>query len=436
MSRQHQPPVRELRPLRAFAIYLIGLSMALGIALLGACTGTSQEPRAADQGQPERPTLLLISLDGFRWDFMELAETPSLDRLAASGVRAERLIPIFPTKTFPNHFTIVTGLYPEHHGIVANNFYDPTFDASFILADPKTHAQAPWWEGEPIWVTAEKQGRAAATYFWPGSEAEFEGIRPTYWKPYDHGAPYDERIDQVLAWLDSEEQVRPDFVALYLDLVDTVTHSNDPDSSPRVAEAIRTVDAVLGRLLDGLTASGQEGRVNLLVVSDHGMASTSSGRVIFLDDYLDTDKVRIVDWDPVLSIWPEPGDADRVYETLVGAHPHLRVFRKEEIPEDWHYGDHRRIPPLLGVADEGWSITTRPIFAGNPGFFEGANHGYEPSLDSMGALFVAHGPAFKEGLVVPPIEAVDLYELMCSILDLAPAANDGDLTRIQHLLRR
>lgn len=409
--------------------------MALGLAVLGACTDTLQVPRTQAQEQPERPTLLLVSLDGFRWDFMELADTPALDRLAVAGVRAERLIPVFPTKTFPNHYTIVTGLYPEHHGIVANNFHDPALAATFVLADPTTHTLAPWWEGEPIWVTAEKQGRATATYFWPGSEAEIEGIRPTYWRPYDQGTPYDERIDQVLAWLDSAEQNRPEFIALYLDLVDTVAHSYDPDSSAQVAEAIHTVDSALGRLLDGISTLGLMDRLNLIVVSDHGMAATSPARVIFLDDYLDLDKVRIVDWDPVLSIWPDVGEENQVYESLVGAHPHLRVFRREEIPAAWHYRNHRRIPPLLGVADEGWSISTRQVFTSNPGFFAGGNHGYEPSLTSMGALFVARGPAFQPGLVVPPVEAVDLYELMCRILALTPAPNDGDPERVQHIVR-
>lgn len=422
--------------LGAIAIEVAGFLMALGLAFLGACTGASQTPTIQDRGQPERPTLLLISLDGFRWDFMDLAETPSLDRLAATGVRADRLIPVFPTKTFPNHYSIVTGLYPEHHGIVSNNFYDPTFDAAFILADPETHSRLNWWEGEPIWITAERQGLTAATYFWPGSEAEFDGVRPTHWRPYEHEVPYEQRVDQVLAWLDLEEPDRPDFIALYLDLVDTVAHSNDPESSQRVAEAIRTVDAVLGRLVEGLAAQGQLDRVNLLVVSDHGMAPTSPQRVIFLDDYLDPDKVRIMDWNPVLSIWAEPGEKDRVYETLVGAHPHLQVFRRENIPEDWHYRDHRRIPPLLGVADEGWSITTRAAFTSNPASFEGANHGYDPSLPSMGALFVGHGPSFREGLIVSSLATVDLYELMCRILGLTPAPNDGDPQAVGHILRR
>lgn len=410
--------------------------MIIVLVLLAACTSLPPHSRTEGDGASKPPALILISLDGFRWDFMELAATPSLDRLVAAGVRAERLIPVFPTKTFPNHYTIVTGLYPEHHGIVANNFYDPTLDASFILGDPETHDRVHWWDGEPIWVTAEKQGLRAATYFWPGSEAEFEGIRPTYWRPYEHQVPYEQRVDQVLAWLDSEETDRPDFIALYLDLVDTVAHSNNPSSSSRLVEAIRTVDAVIGQLLDGLAASGQLDRLNLLVVSDHGMATISQRQVIFLDDYLDTSQIHIADWNPVLSIWPEPGQEERVYEALVGAHPRLRVFRKAEIPEDWHYRGHRRIPPVLAVADEGWSITTHQTFARNPAFFEGANHGYEPSLPSMGGLFVAYGPAFQEGLTVPSLEAVDLYELMCRILGLTPAPNDGNPQKVRHILRQ
>ena len=404
--------------------------------LLVACVGTPHPPQTQERQPETGDTLILVSLDGFRWDFMDLAETPALDSLVASGARAERLIPVFPTKTFPNHYTIVTGLYPEHHGIVANNFYDPLFESSFILADSETLFQWPWWEGEPIWVTAERQGLTAATYFWPGSEADFDGTRPTYWKPYDHELPYDERIDQVLEWLNSDEDPPPDFIALYFDLIDSVAHSYDPESSPQVAEAIRTVDSVVGRLLEGLSVPKLAGRVNLLVVSDHGMAATSPERVIFLDDYLDPDQVRILDWDPILSIWPEPSEVDHVYEALAGAHPHLQIFRKEDIPAEWHYRDHRRIPPLLGVADEGWSITARSVFQTDPAVFEGSNHGYDPSLASMGALFVANGPAFEPGLLASPVRAVDLYELMCRILGLTPAPNDGDPRGTEHISRR
>ena len=411
-------------------------ALVITTILLAACVGAGPGPDTRDRQPNTRNTLILVSLDGFRWDFMDLTETPALDSLVASGARAERLIPVFPTKTFPNHYTIVTGLYPEHHGIVANNFYDPLFDASFILADSGTLFRWPWWEGEPIWVTAERQGLTAATFFWPGSEADFDGTRPTYWKPYDHELPYDERIDQVLEWLSSEEGPRPDFVALYFDLIDSVAHSHDPESSPRIAEAVRTVDSVVGRLLEGLATSKVAGRVNLLVVSDHGMAPTSPERVIFLDDYLDTDQVRILDWDPLLSMWPEPAQVDQVYGALAGAHPHLQIYRKQDIPAEWHYRDHRRIPPLLGVADEGWSITTRSVFKTDPAFFEGSNHGYDPSLASMGALFVANGPAFESGLLASPIRAVDLYELMCRILGLAPAPNDGDPAGTEHISRR
>ena len=436
MPRQDIFSTRRKNPLSTSVSRVARTALVVAAVLLAACAGAPRGPRLSDRQPDTRDTLILVSLDGFRWDFIDLAETPALDSLVATGTRAERLVPVFPTKTFPNHYTIVTGLYPEHHGIVANNFYDPLFDASFILSDSETLFRWPWWEGEPIWVTAERQGLTTATYFWPGSEADFDGTRPTYWEPYDHELPYDERIDQVLEWLNGEEGPPPDFIALYFDLIDSVAHSYDPESSPRVAEAIRTVDSVVGRLLEGLSVSKKAGQVNLLVVSDHGMAPTSPERVIFLDDYLDPDQARILDWDPILSIWPEPSQVDQVYEALAGAHPHLQVYRRKDIPAEWHYSDHRRIPPLLGVADEGWSITTRSVFQTDPAFFEGSNHGYDPSLASMGALFVAKGPAFEPGLLASPVRAVDLYELMCRILGLTPAQNDGDPGGTEHISRR
>ena len=360
-----------------------------------------------------------------------------LDRLAASGVRAERLIPVFPTKTFPVHYSMVTGLYPEHHGVVANFFYDPILDASFSLSDPDSNRRTVWWEdGEPIWVNAERQGLTTATYFWPGSEAEHDGIRPTYWRPYDQNVPYEDRIDQVLDWLDLDDLERPGFVALYFDLIDSVAHSHDPDSSPQVADAIRTVDGLVGRLLDGLAARGQRDRVNLIAVSDHGMAATSRERVIFLDDYLDLDQIHVADWSPVLSIWPRPDREEEILEALSGAHPRLTVYRKAQIPDAWHYRAHRRIAPILAVAEEGWTIARRSELARDPAFFDGADHGYEPFLPSMGALFIAQGPDFRQGVVVPPFEVVHLYAMMCEILGLVPAPNDGDLQEVQNILRQ
>ncbi|UCF40156.1 MAG: alkaline phosphatase family protein [Gemmatimonadota bacterium] len=380
-----------------------------------------------------RSTVVLVGIDALGWDFLDKAPTPNLDRLVARGVRAERMIPIFPTKTFPNFYSIATGLYAEHHGIVANNMYDPEFDARFSLGDRDAVTDGRWWGGEPIWVTAEKQGLATAAFFWPGTEAPIQGVRPTYWKPYDGGVPNRERVAQVLSWLDLPEHERPSLVTLYFSDVDAATHDHGLDG-PEVQAAIRGVDEMIGLLIAGLEERGLAERVNVIVTSDHGMADTEPHRMIIVDDYIDLAAVTVVDWNPVLAVIPRERMEAAVYEALSEA-MHLSVYRKAEIPDRFHYRDHRRIPPIVAVAAEGWSISSRSFYEERPGRYGGANHGYDNELLSMGATFIAAGPAFKQGAVVPPFENVHVYELLCQVLGLRPAPNDGSLEAVRGVLR-
>ncbi len=407
------------------------LLLFVSAALLAGCSGS----RSTSSENPELPpTVLLISFDGFRWDYPQRYETPHLDRLAEEGLRAERLVPVFPTKTFPNHYTLVTGLYPENHGIVGNTMYDPVMDAWFSLGNQEAVTDARWWGGEPLWVTAEEQGQIAATYFWPGSEAPIDGVRPTYWTPYDGSVPGEARVEQVLAWLSLPPAERPTLLTLYFSRVDSEGHEHGPEA-PEVARAVREVDALLGQLLDGLAARGLTKEVNLIVVSDHGMTATSPERVILLDEYVDPGDVRVITYSPVLMLYPEEGKADSVFAALRGAHPHMAVYRKEDVPERLHYSAHRRIPPIIGIADAGWSISTSGYLEENPGRFAGGAHGYAPQAASMHGIFYARGPAFPEDVTIGRFHSVDLYALITEILDLEPAPNDGDPQAAHRLLR-
>lgn len=395
-------------------------------ALVVAGCGTSNPGPAVDDGAGPKP-LILISLDGFRWDYLDRYDAPTLERLVQEGVRAERLVPSFPSKTFPNHYTLVTGLRPDHHGIIANNMYDPDLDERFSLGRREAIEDARWWGGTPLWVSAEQQGLTSATYFWPGSEAAIGGVRPTYWKRFDDDVPGEDRVDEVLAWLDLPDDERPSFITLYYSDVDHAGHDAGPDA-PETAEAVARVDAYLARLVEGLEARGLYDDVNLIVASDHGMAATSTERMIFLDDYIDMDDVDVIDWSPVAMLQPQAGRADSVVAALRGAHPALDVYRRDELPERLHFGTHRRVPLVVGIADEGWSITTHDYFERSSDRYTGGTHGYDPALPSMGALFVAHGPAFRSGVVVPPLDNVDVYPLMADLLGLRPAPHDGDLS--------
>ncbi len=402
----------------------------LGFAATTICCFAGCTSQEANGPNP----VILIGLDAMAWDFPEKTETPNLDRLAAGGVRAERLVPIFPTKTFPNHYSIATGLYAENHGIVSNNMYDPEMDAHFSLGNRAAVGDGRWWGGEPIWVTAEKQGVTAAAFFWPGTEAPIQGVRPTYWNEFDASIPNSERVARVLAWLDLPMENRPAFITLYFEDVDNAAHQWGTDHEETRA-AIRAVDDAVGWLLAGLDERGITDRVNLVVTSDHGMVDIARDRMIFLDDYVDLSGVEMVDYDPVAAIRPDAGEVDAVYAALAGAHPRLSVYKREEIPECYRYRDNPRIQPIIAVADEGWSISTRSYFNARPNAFTGATHGYDNLLMTMGATFIAAGPAFKEGLSVTPFQNIHIYELLCEVLGLTPAENDGSLDSVRAMLR-
>ena len=395
-----------------------------------ACTVVALPACASPEVHVATPTVILVSLDGFRWDFRDIGNTPTLDSLARVGVTAERMIPVFPTMTFPSHYSMATGLYPERHGIVSNQMYDPTRDAWFAIGN----RDGAWWGGEPIWLTAERQGIIAATFFWPGTDVPINGRHATHWYRFDASIPNKDRVDQALQWLALPAGEQPQLITLYFEDVDQAAH-DDAIDSPRVQRAITSVDAALGRLTAGLARMGASDKVNIIIVSDHGMAGRSPERVIFIDDFVDVDAVTVVDWNPVWMASAADGNHDRLYQQLRNAHPNLTAYRREDIPERFHFKNNARVPPVIALADEGWSITTRGYFDRNRDSFRGHTHGYDNQAASMGSIFVASGPAFANGKTVDPFENVHIYELVCHVLGIEPAVNDGSLDAIREVLR-
>ena len=374
------------------------------------------------------PIVFLISFDGFRWDYPELHGAPTLLALAREGVRAESLAPSFPSKTYPNHYTLVTGLRPEHHGIVANTMWDPQWQTTFSLADRSAVEDGRWWEGEPIWAGAERQGLVTASSYWPGSEAAIGGIRPTYWGRYDATIPDEQRVDQALAWLDMPVGKRPRLITLYFAEPDGSGHASGP-ASPQAAAAVAHVDAMLARLRAGVTARGLEGAVDWIVVSDHGMTDVSPEKTIVLEDYVDIAAVAIDDLSVFGLLRPRPGTEDAMLRSLTGVHPHLHAARKSAMPERLHYRAHRRIPEIVVWADAGWTIyatrTARAEAIARRDFARGA-HGYDPAERDMHGVFVAAGPSFKKGITTPPLDNVDVYPLLARLIGISPAPNDGN----------
>lgn len=420
---------------RAGGRHLSRLGLMAWLLIVVVTAPLSAQPASSAQADL-RPTVILISIDAWRADYHTRTPLPNLERLMARGVRAEHLIPVFPTKTFPNHYTIVTGLYPGRHGIVANNILDVATGRSFGLSKRQEVQDGMWWGGEPIWVTLERAGQRAAAMFWPGSEAPIQGVRPTFWMPFDATMPGSDRVARVLGWLDLPAAERPTFLTLYFEEVDSVGHGG-PDL-PALDDALRKADGWIGELVAGLEARGLADRVNLVIVSDHGMASTSLDRVVVLDDYISLADVDVVDLNPTLGLYPKPGKEDSVYRALRKAHPRLKVYRRQNTPRHWHYRDHPRIPPLVGAVDDGWQILTRDrverLKARGLGQVSG-QHGYDPRARSMRALLIAAGPAFRQGVVVKPFESVSLYNVFARILGVTPARNDGDPKVLKRLLR-
>ncbi|MDT8410174.1 MAG: ectonucleotide pyrophosphatase/phosphodiesterase [Wenzhouxiangellaceae bacterium] len=414
-----------------FSIVIIALLAALSLAAFALIE--------RDRG-PEHsaPPLLLISIDGFRYDYLERSELPALKKLAAEGLKADSLQHIFPTKTFATHYATATGLYAENSGVVANSMWDPKRKSSFSMRNRDAVGDGYWYDGEPIWNTVEKAGKIAATYFWPGSEAQIGGIRPRFWKPYAGDTSHDDRVDQVLAWLDLPPDQRPDFLTLYFSAVDSAGHAHGPGDA-KVVQAMDEVDRALGRLLDGLERRGLYGNMHVLVTSDHGMQQIDLDRYVLLDQYLDLSRVRVSDWGPAAQIWAIEGGPSReeIFQALNRPIDGVRrVWKKGEGPPRYHFDDHQRIPDVTIEAQPGWMISNKPYYAGMQRGVLNGMHGWDPAWLNMHGIFIANGPAFMPGAQLPAVRSVDLYSLMARLMDIAPADTDGSLMAFEPLLAR
>ncbi|KAB7780839.1 ectonucleotide pyrophosphatase/phosphodiesterase [Xanthomonas sacchari] len=409
--------------------------------LLGACasapstsphaTAAAAAPSAAVPARLPTP-VLLISIDGLRADMLDRGITPNLSRMVHDGVRAQWMSPSYPSLTFPNHYTIATGLRPDHHGIVHNSMQDPLL-GTFQLSDRAAVSDGRWWGGEPIWVGVEKAGLHAATWAWPGSEAAIQGVRPSRRQAFDADMPPNARVDQVLGWLDDPSAPRPQLLTLYFEQVDEAGHEHGPESR-EYAQAVARIDAAIGHLLDGLAQRGELDRINLVLVSDHGMAAVPPKQVLAVEEMVPPQQVTVISYGQSVGIVPRPGQEAAVEARLLGAHPQYDCWRKGELPARWHYGSNPRIPPIVCQMHEGWDALPRARIAEKPRSLRGS-HGYDPALPSMRAVFVARGPAFRQGVTLAPIDNVDVYPLLTRLLGIPAAPNDGDPRALLPALR-
>ncbi|ODQ50960.1 type I phosphodiesterase/nucleotide pyrophosphatase/phosphate transferase, partial [Saitoella complicata NRRL Y-17804] len=427
------------------------------------------------------PTVLLISLDGFRADFLTPTLTPHLYNLSQSltpnyfspsasfssnaskvdtspnapgvgidigAVNPPYLLPSFPSVTFPNHYTLITGLYPSSHGIIGNEFWDPSANggkgAEFVYTDPERSHDSFWWEGvggmkgrvEPVWCTCKRQGVRSAVHMWPGSEAVINGCSPDYLDPYRTGVEVEDKVERVLGWLDMEDEVRPGFMGVYVPDVDSAGHVYGPESI-EVAEALGRVDGMVGGLVAGILERNLSGVVDLVVVSDHGMATSSGSRVVFLDDLVDVGGIEHIDGWPLFGMWPKSNvSVTEMYANISAQHTSTSpwdVYLRGDIPTRYHFSrhDNPRIAPLWLIPRPGWAITTHDRFDPEiEDYTPRGIHGYDNASPLMRALFVGVGPGFGEWTPekkAGPVANVDVYGIVTRLLGIKPNPNNGTL---------
>ncbi|MGA7856738.1 MAG: ectonucleotide pyrophosphatase/phosphodiesterase [Terracidiphilus sp.] len=422
---------------------LASLALAFGLAILprpvagqGAVADPSPPVIHVDNG-PNSPAaqnahyVVLVSLDGFRWDYAKRDGAAHLLALGKQGVWApEGMLPSYPSLTFPNHFSIVTGLYPEHHGLVANSFYDETKQARYAINDPKAVTDGSWYSGVPLWSLAESQGMRTACFFWPGSEAKIAGYQPTYYLHFDNTIDDMARIEQVLAWLRLPVEQRPHFITLYYAEPDHEGHEFGPDAAETKA-AVRKMDALVGKLKAGLDSLDLP--IDLVVVSDHGMAK-EVGDWITLDQFAD---LTGFETDGALLYGKTEEDRVRAYNQLKKASSQFIVFRRAKVPAELHYNLNPREGDPVVIATGPYAIRAHGPAEGKPEHPPTAGmHGFDPhKMPEMKASFFAAGPDIAPGGTVLPFENVNLYPWLAHMLGLTPPKTDGSLNVLAGTLR-
>ncbi len=423
----------RLRPLALFAAPFAAL-------VLASCAATTQPAASARAASADDETLVvLFAVDGLRWDSLELYDVPNMRALAARGMQAEHLIPVTPTSTFVQFYSMATGLHPEDHGILNNNTWDRELNERFT--NPQSMRDARWWHGEPFWITAERQGVRTAIQFWLGSENQFDGDRPTRWFPYHHTMPYEDRPAAAMTWLDGPSELRPRLIALYFDEPDGAGHRYGPDSDGYGAQ-IERVDAILGQMIDELDARGLLERTDFIFLSDHGMAEISTDRVITIDDHFDIDSVFIPEvhgrwgnsYQPYMNLFADdPAAAEAAYQAMKDLHPNLRVWRRGEMPDHIRIDHPTRGPDVFIMADAGWMLTSGQLPEPTRPLTMRGTHGYDANDPSMHTVLIGAGPSFPAGERTGPVRHLDMYMLVTCLLGVTPVETEGDADAVSRL---
>lgn len=407
---------------------------AIGLALLASlCASASGSGKRKSRKlvPKEERYVVVLSLDGFRDDYQTKAHTPNLDQMDKDGLSGS-FRPCYPSLTFPNHYSMATGLHPDHHGIVANEFWDER-GKHYRLSDRSAVEDPVFYYGEPLWNTAKRQGLRTASFYWVGSETAINGSQPDRWKKFDSKVPYVDRADTVLSWLSLPKAERPHLIMWYLEEPDHTGHTYSPDA-PETAKMIEEVDSVVGYFRKGLAKLPHSSKVDFILVSDHGMARFDKSRIINFSDYLPLDSFEHVSTGPLTHLYPKPGYTDKAIEILKTIEG-IKVYRKGELPKRFYYGTSPRIGEIVVVPEVGITTFFRPNGVDKTKVLA-AGHGFDNQYPEMLALFKAVGPHFSAGnIAVDPVPNITLYPLVCRLLGIKPAKHDANEALAKSLMR-
>lgn len=405
------------------------ITFYLFIGLLGACSGTNPPTHIKADKSP-KPLTVLISIDGFKPEYLSNTNSPHLFRLAKQGATAEGMLPVFPSVTFPNHYSMVTGLYPDHHGIVNNSMKDSDITEPFRLSSRSAVGNPAWWEdATPIWVSAQRNGLKTSTLFWPGTEAKIKSIQPNDWLPYDKNLSPQARFLKLLEWLNRPNETRADFATLYFEDVDSMGHRFGPKSS-EVLSAVNVVDNSIGSFIAGLKDLNLLELTTILIVSDHGMAYVDPANYIDLKPLLNPFPNISVEWQgPLAGINLNGNQAPQVLNAL-NQNKNMQCWSKNNIPAKYHFGSHRRIPDIVCLSQLGFSAVSSI-----PSFQIPGQHGFDPELTDMHGIFIASGYRVKK-MKLNYFENIEVYMLLCHLLNIQAEKNDAKDILFQQIIEK
>jgi predicted AlkP superfamily pyrophosphatase or phosphodiesterase len=423
--------------LSLFMRYPIRHALFFGICLIAKVAlaqDTTQQITAGRLNSPEQqknPYVILISADGFRYDLADKYQAENLLRYREAGVAASYMQASYPSLTFPNHYSIITGLYPSHHGIVDNSFYDKTKNEFYSISNKKAVGDSSWYGGTPLWVLAEKQHMLSASFYWVASESAIQGIRPTYYYIYNDLIPIDKRIQTVRNWLELPEDRRPHFITFYFPDVDHQEHLHGPDSK-EADSAVHFVDESVRKLVDAVGTLGLN--INFIFLSDHGMTTVDTKETLDLPQAVDTSKFIVPPGTSLLHLYAKNvSDISPTYQALKKEAKDYDVYLPDEIPAAWHYGSkddkYKRIGDIILVPHlpKVFNIRKRHVSIGE--------HGFDPAFPDMHATFYAWGPMFRQHQTIEGFENVHVYPLIARILNLKLTEKiDGDLNVLGPIL--